>query len=56
MALWWGLPAVCAELFGAPRDLWPYVLILIIPATAVGVVAGAAILHAVAARGRQHDR
>jgi len=56
MALWWGLPAVCAELFGAPRDLWPYVLILVIPATAVGVVTGAVILHAAAARGRQHDR
>jgi len=30
--------------------LWLYALILIIPATAVGVVTGAVILHAAAAR------
>jgi hypothetical protein len=50
MALWWGIPAVCVELFGVPRNLWLYVLILAIPATALGVVAGAAILHVAAAR------
>lgn len=50
MALWWGIPAVCVELFWVPRDLWLYALILIVPATAVGVVTGAAILHLAAAR------
>lgn len=49
-ALWWGVPAACAELFWVPRNLWLYALILIIPATAVGVVTGAVILHAAAAR------
>jgi hypothetical protein len=47
-ALWWGVPAACAELFWVPRNLWLYALIFIIPATAVGVVTGAAVLHAVA--------
>jgi membrane protein implicated in regulation of membrane protease activity len=50
MALWWGIPAVCVELFWVPRDLWLYALILIVPATAVGVVTGAALLHLAAAR------
>ena len=45
-ALWYGIPAVCVELFGIPRNLWPYVLIYIIPATAVGVLTGAVIEHA----------
>jgi hypothetical protein len=45
-ALWWGIPAVCLELIGVPRDLWLYALIFIIPATAAGVVTEAAILHA----------
>lgn len=48
LALWWGIPAVGAELWGVPRDLWIYVLILAIPATVVGVLTGAAVLHAVA--------
>jgi hypothetical protein len=50
MALWWGIPAACAELFWVPRSLWLYALIFIIPATAVGVVTGAIILHVAAAR------
>ncbi|HEX3435916.1 MAG TPA: hypothetical protein VHT24_04040, partial [Pseudacidobacterium sp.] len=48
--LWWGIPAVCVELFGIPRTLWPYVLIYVLPATAVGVITGAAIEHAAARR------
>jgi hypothetical protein len=50
LAIWWGIPAVGAELGGVPRDLWGYVVILAVPATAAGVIAGAAILHAAAAR------
>lgn len=50
-ALWWGVPAACAELFWVPRSLWLYALILIIPATVVGVLTGAAVLHVVAAKG-----
>ncbi|WP_157466883.1 hypothetical protein [Edaphobacter aggregans] len=49
-ALWYGIPAVCVELFGIPRNLWPYVLIYVLPATAVGVVTGAVIEHAVVTR------
>lgn len=50
MAIWWGIPAVGAELCGVPRNLWVYVLMLAIPATAAGVIAGAAILRSAAAR------
>ncbi len=50
MALWWGVPSVIVELFWIPRELWLYALIFLIPATAVGVVTGALILHAVAGR------
>jgi hypothetical protein len=50
MAVWWGIPAVCVELFWVPRDLWLYALIFVVPATAVGVVTGATILHVAAAR------
>jgi hypothetical protein len=49
MALWWGIPTACLELFWIPRSLWLYALIFVIPATAVGVVTGAAILHVAAA-------
>jgi hypothetical protein len=49
-ALWYGIPAVCVELFGIPRNLWPYVLIYVLPATAVGVVIGAVIEHAAVTR------
>ncbi len=55
MALWWGIPAVCVELFWVPRDLWLYAVILIVPATAVGVVTGAAVLHLVASRRSKND-
>jgi membrane protein implicated in regulation of membrane protease activity len=53
MAVWWGVPAVLVELFWVPRDLWLYALILIIPATVVGVVTGAALLHIAATRRSQ---
>lgn len=49
-ALWYGIPAVCLELFGIPKTLWPYVLIYVLPATAVGVVAGALIEHTTVTR------
>jgi membrane protein implicated in regulation of membrane protease activity len=50
VSLWWGIPAVFVELFWVPVDLWLYALILILPATAVGVVTGAALLHLAAER------
>jgi hypothetical protein len=49
-ALWYGIPAVCLELFGIPRNLWPYVLMFVLPATAAGVVAGAMMEHAAITR------
>ena len=55
VALWWGIPAIWVELFGVPRNLWLYALIFIIPATAVGILTGAAILHMAATR-RNKDR
>ena len=50
MALWFGIPAVCVELIGVPKNLWLYGLIFLIPAAAVGVLTGAVILHVAAAR------
>jgi len=50
MALWWGIPAACVELFWVPSNLWLYALIFVIPATAIGVLTGAVILHAAAER------
>jgi hypothetical protein len=41
---------VCLELFGIPRNLWPYVLMFVLPATAAGVVAGAMMEHAAVTR------
>ena len=49
VALWWGIPMACLGLIGVPRRLWGYALILIIPATFIGVMVGALILHLVAA-------
>ena len=39
VAIYWGIPMVCVELIGIPRHLWGSVLILVVPATLVGVVA-----------------
>lgn len=51
-ALWYGIPAVCVELLGIPRNLWPYVLIYVLPATAVGGVTGAVLEHAATRRAK----
>jgi hypothetical protein len=36
-ALFWGLPAMCLELIGAPRQYWGWILLFALPATVVGV-------------------
>jgi hypothetical protein len=45
VTIYWGIPMVCLELIGIPRHLWGSVLIVVIPATLVGVVAGALLEH-----------
>jgi len=45
VALFWGVPMVCLELIGIPRHLWDTVLVLVIPATVIGVFAGAVLEH-----------
>jgi hypothetical protein len=55
-ALWYGIPAVCLELFGIPRNLWPYLLIYVLPATVVGVIIGAAIEHTAVTRRSKASR
>jgi anaerobic C4-dicarboxylate transporter len=45
ISLFWGVPMVCLELIGIPRHSWATVLILVIPATFVGVFAGAILEH-----------
>ena len=36
-ALWWGLPMLAVELIGVPVRYWVWVVILAMPATALGV-------------------
>jgi hypothetical protein len=45
IALFWGVLLICLELIGVPRPSWAMVLILAIPATLVGVFAGAILEH-----------
>jgi hypothetical protein len=45
MMLFWGLPMVCLELIGIPRDLWGAVLFIVLPLTLVAVLAGTALEH-----------
>lgn len=44
-ALWWGVPMLILELVGIPWRMWIYILLLAFPATAIAVVAGAALEH-----------
>lgn len=37
-ALLWGIPMLAAELIGVLKNLWVWVVILVAPATAVGVL------------------
>jgi hypothetical protein len=41
----WGIPMVCLECVGIPMFGWFAVLVIVVPATLVGVLAGAAIEH-----------
>ena len=42
-AIEWGIPMVCLECVGIPVFGWFTVLVMVVPATLVGVLAGAAI-------------
>lgn len=42
-ALWWGIPMVCVELIGVPLWGWLTVLVIAVPATLAGILAGTAI-------------
>jgi len=41
----WGIPMVCLECVGIPMFGWFTVLVMVVPATLVGVLAGAVIEH-----------
>ena len=43
--IFWGIPMVSLELIGIPRSAWNTVLVMVVPATLVGVLAGAIIEH-----------
>jgi len=43
MTITWGVPMVCLEFIGIPRSSWGTVLVMAVPATLVGVLAGAMI-------------
>jgi hypothetical protein len=36
-AIYWGLPVMCLELIGIPRQAWGLILLIELPATVVGV-------------------
>jgi len=46
-ALFWGLPAMCLELIGIPRQAWSSILLIEVPATIVGVFTFALIEHSI---------
>jgi len=47
IALWWGIPMVCLELIGLPLRGWSYALIIVVPATLLGVVVYALLEHGI---------
>jgi predicted membrane protein len=48
--LWWGVPMLCAELIGAPRQLWGWIAILALPGTVAGVLIWTLLEHYAIAR------
>jgi hypothetical protein len=50
VAIFWGIPMVFLEFIGIPRSSWGTVLVLVVPATLVGVLAGATIEHLLVSR------
>jgi hypothetical protein len=48
--IFWGIPMVCLEFIGMPRSSWGVVLVLALPATLVGVLAGTMIEHSLVLR------
>jgi len=45
LAIWWGIPMVLLELVGVPWRLWIFILLIALPATALGVLCFAALEH-----------
>jgi anaerobic C4-dicarboxylate transporter len=43
--IFWGVPMVCLEFIGIPKSAWGTVLVMVVPATLLGVLAGAIIEH-----------
>lgn len=43
ITLWWGIPMLAVELIGVPKEYWLWVVILSLPATALGVLVYAAL-------------
>jgi hypothetical protein len=44
-AVWWGIPMLVLELIGIPHRAWGWVLLLVLPATALGVLVYAILEH-----------
>jgi hypothetical protein len=48
IAIFWGLPCICVELIGIPRQAWGLILLIEIPATLLGVLTFTLILQGMA--------
>lgn len=56
ISLWWGVPMVIVELIGVPRRDWAGVLVIIVPATVLGVIAYTLLEHLLVWHGRRSVR
>ena len=52
--IFWGLPMICLELIGAPRDVWGLVVLFAIPGTILGLFIYTLVEHGII-RYIQHD-
>jgi hypothetical protein len=48
IAIFWGLPCICVELIGIPRQAWGLILLIEIPATLLGVLTFTLVLQGMA--------
>jgi len=51
-AIWWGIPMLLLELVGVPWRMWIFMVLIALPATALGVLCAAALQHFVFSRKR----
>jgi len=55
IAIFWGLPCICVELIGIPRQAWGLILLIEIPATLIGVLTFILILQGMAQYIQRHN-